>query len=84
MIIEFKTDTGSVFRLDKDTMRWERTLNGRLTHGKLYTWPETIEIGKRVWIFDTDPIAKIGKAFTTSKVISITSIEREQPDVAAN
>ena len=84
MIIEFKTDTGSVFRLDKDIMRWERTLNNRTTHGKLYAWPEVIEIGKRVWIFDTDPIAKIGKAFATSKVVSITSIEREQPDVAAH
>jgi len=84
MILEFKTDTGSVFRLDRDTMQWERHLNGRMTHGKLYTWPETIEVGKRVWIFDTDPIAKIGKAFATSKVVSITSIDRAKPDVAAD
>lgn len=82
MILEFKTDLGSSFQLDKDTMQWRRTAeSGRITHGKLYCWPQTIEIGKRVWIFGIDPIAKIGKVFTTGVVTSINSVERVEPDV---
>jgi hypothetical protein len=83
MIVEFKTETGAIFHLDRDFMTWERNFNGRITHGKLFTWPYLIAIGHTVGIFDVKPGTQIGVCTQTAKVVSINTVMRDEPNVAA-
>lgn len=82
MILEFTTETGSTFRLDKELMRWDRHVDKRSSHGQLYWWPTEVSIGQHVTIYDVDPVSKCGKSFTTAKVISMSYINRDEPEMA--
>lgn len=80
MIIQFKVRAGATFTLDKELSTWERYFAGRRTHGKLYAWPTTIEVGKNVWIFNVET-GNIGRAFCTTTVTEMHHVERDEPNV---
>lgn len=80
MIIEFNTNSGATFRLDRELMAWERTYKERYTHGKLFTWPMTISVGKSVTIFNTDSTSRMGVSFLTTPIISMRELKRDEPD----
>lgn len=82
MILKLEVDSGATFLLDKEQLTWDRWMNGKRSHGKLYAWPHEIEIGKAVTIFNTNSTTRIGQAFTTSKVKRIENVKRDEPDIA--
>jgi hypothetical protein len=80
MILELKVESGSTFRLDKERMTWERSYNGRISHGKLYCWPNELTVGKNAQLFYKDDLSSCGKAVLTTKVLSITPLIPVSPD----
>ena len=82
MILKIDVRSGATFTLDKELLTWQRDMDGRHTHGKMYMWPQDIAIGKSVTIFNTDAVSKIGQAFHTTAVVRIEHITRDEPDIA--
>lgn len=78
MRLEFTTESGAVYVLDKELMTWSRggnsTYNLRSTEGKLLEWPK-VEVGKPVemWGPPFRKGAAIRLIFTTP-VISIKEL----------
>jgi hypothetical protein len=82
MILKLEVRSGATFILDKELMRWERYMEGRMSHGALYAWPNDIAVGKPVIIFNKDKVAKIGNAFHTTTVVRMEYVTRDEPDIA--
>lgn len=82
MIIEFEVESGAKFILDRDLMTWRRIANRGDMHGKLYFWPPVIEVGKSVLIFKTEGRSQCGMSFLTTKVKSLRTIDRDEPELA--
>jgi len=80
MILEFTVTCGFKYRLDRELMTWGRYVadNSCLQHGKLHSWPNPISIGKSVQIFNL--VDGIGYAIKTGEVVSIKSVERDEPE----
>lgn len=81
MIIEFEVESGAKFILDKDLMTWERYAPHGNSHGKLFFWPPRIEVGRQVVIFKTNALSKCGDSFITTKVKTLRTIDRDEPDI---
>ena len=83
MILQLEVKSGAIFTLDKELLTWERVMNDKRTHGKMYMWPHDIAIGKGITVFNTAGVSScVGVAFTTTPIVSIKTVTRDEPDFA--
>lgn len=84
MILDIITSSGTTWRLNREAKTWVRILeNGVvMASGKLAGWPNKITVGKPVSIIRECTI-KTGQVdvFTTSDVVKINNVNRDEPNV---